>query len=51
MKAWLGRSFKEGISIGFISYSLLKLATGKGKQVHWLIYVFSLLLMVRYIIE
>jgi adenine/guanine/hypoxanthine permease len=44
-------SITEGISFGFISYSLLKLATGKAKQVHWLIYLFSALLIVRYIIE
>ncbi len=43
-------SITEGISFGFISYALLKLATGKGKQVHWLIYVFSILLIVRYVI-
>ena len=44
-------SITEGISFGFISYSLLKLVTGKGKQVHWLIYVFSVLFIIRYIIE
>jgi AGZA family xanthine/uracil permease-like MFS transporter len=44
-------SITEGISFGFISYSLLKLATGKGKQVHWLIYVFSVLFIIRYVIE
>ncbi len=44
-------SITEGISFGFISYSLLKLVTGKGKQVHWLIYVFSVLFIIRYVIE
>jgi adenine/guanine/hypoxanthine permease len=43
-------SITEGISFGFISFALLKLATGRGKEVHWLIYVFSVLLIVRYII-
>ncbi|TET71089.1 MAG: NCS2 family permease, partial [Candidatus Aminicenantes bacterium] len=36
-------SITEGIAFGFISYSLLKLVSGKGKQVHWLIYMFSAL--------
>jgi AGZA family xanthine/uracil permease-like MFS transporter len=44
-------SITEGISFGFISYALLKLVTGKGRQVHWLIYVFAVLFIIRYIIE
>lgn len=44
-------SITEGIAFGFISYSLLKLVSGKGKQVHWLIYMFSALFILRYIIR
>jgi AGZA family xanthine/uracil permease-like MFS transporter len=44
-------SITEGIAFGFISYALLKLATGKGRSVHWLVYLFSALFIVRYIIE
>jgi len=44
-------SITEGISFGFISYSLLKLASGKGRQVHWLIYFFSALFIVRYFLK
>jgi AGZA family xanthine/uracil permease-like MFS transporter len=44
-------SITEGIAFGFISYSLLKLVTGKGRQVHWLIYVFSVLFVIKYIIS
>jgi len=44
-------SITEGITFGFISYSLLKLITGKGKQVHWLIYFFALLFVLRYLIR
>jgi len=44
-------SITEGIAFGFISYSLLKLVSGKGKQVHWLIYMFSALFILRYIIK
>ena len=42
-------SITEGIAFGFISYSLLKLVTRQGKQVHWLIYLFAVLFVARYI--
>lgn len=45
----LAFSITDGISIGVISYSLLKLFTGKRKEVHWLIYLFALLFIARYI--
>lgn len=41
-------SITEGIAFGFISYSILKLITGRAKEVHWLIYLFSGLFVVRY---
>ncbi|MGB8953549.1 MAG: NCS2 family permease [Candidatus Aminicenantales bacterium] len=44
-------SITEGIAFGFISYSLLKLVSGKGKQVHWLIHLFSCLFIIRYMIK
>lgn len=44
-------SITEGISFGFISYSLLKLVTGRGKEVHWVIYLFSALFIIRYIVQ
>lgn len=43
-------SITEGIAFGFISYSLLKLVTGRRKEVHWVIYFFAALFIVRYII-
>ncbi|OGL50931.1 MAG: guanine permease [Candidatus Schekmanbacteria bacterium RIFCSPLOWO2_02_FULL_38_14] len=42
-------SITEGISFGFISYSFLKLISGRAKEVHWIVYVFSVLFLVRYI--
>ena len=42
-------SITDGIAFGFISYALLKLVSGQGKQVHWLIYLFAVLFVVRYI--
>ena len=46
-----GFSITEGIAFGFISYTLLKLFSGKFKEVHWLIILFSILFIIRYIIE
>lgn len=42
-------SITEGISFGVISYVLLKLLSGKGKKVHWLVYLFAVLFVARYI--
>ncbi len=44
-------SITEGIAFGFISYTILKLVTGQGKNVHWVIYLFSVLFIIRYIIS
>lgn len=44
-------SITDGIAFGFISYAVLKLVTGRAKEVHWLIYVFALLFVVRYAIS
>lgn len=43
-------SITDGIAFGFISYALLKLVTGRAKEVHWLIYVFAVLFVIRYAI-
>lgn len=43
-------SITEGIAFGFISYSLLKLVAGRWKEVHWIIYLFSVLFIVRYLV-
>ena len=42
-------SITEGIAFGFISYSLLKLASRRSQEVHWIIYLFSFLFILRYI--
>lgn len=42
-------SITEGIAFGFISYALLKLVARQGRQVHWLIYLFAVLFVARYI--
>ncbi len=45
----LAFSITEGISFGVISYVLLKVISGKGKRVHWLLYLFAVLFVARYI--
>jgi AGZA family xanthine/uracil permease-like MFS transporter len=46
----LATSITEGVAFGVLSYSLLKLASGRGREVHPLIYVFALLFLARYIL-
>ncbi|WP_106498162.1 NCS2 family permease [Lentibacillus sp. Marseille-P4043] len=45
----LTSSIATGISIGFITYPLLKLVTGKGKDVHWILYVFGVIFVLQMI--
>lgn len=40
-------SIATGIAVGFITYPIMKLARGKGKEVHWLIYVFAVLFLLQ----
>ena len=47
----LAVSITDGLAFGFISYSLIKLSRGEGRKVHWLIYLISLLLVIRYFIR
>jgi AGZA family xanthine/uracil permease-like MFS transporter len=35
-------SISNGIGVGFILFSLIKLLSGRGKEVHWLMYLVSL---------
>jgi AGZA family xanthine/uracil permease-like MFS transporter len=42
-------SITEGIAFGFIAYSLLKIVTGRWREVHGLVYLFAALFVVRYI--
>lgn len=45
----LAVSITEGIAFGFISYALLKLVAGRGREVHWFIYLFAVLFLIRYV--
>jgi AGZA family xanthine/uracil permease-like MFS transporter len=44
-------SITEGIAFGFIAYVLLKAAAGRARQVHWLIYLFAAVFILRYILK
>ncbi|MBN1946841.1 MAG: NCS2 family permease [Bradymonadales bacterium] len=46
----LSFSITEGIAVGFVSYSLLKLVTRRWREAHWLVHLFSLLFVARYIL-
>ena len=44
-----GRMSAKRRSFGLIAYAVLKLATGRGREAHWLAYLFAALFLVRYI--
>jgi len=41
-------SITEGIGFGFIAYAVLKLATGRAREAHPLVYLFAGLFIARY---
>lgn len=43
----LTSSIATGISFGFITYPLLKLVMGKGKEVHWMLYMFAVIFILQ----
>ncbi|WP_079480791.1 NCS2 family permease [Halobacillus salinus] len=45
----LTSSIATGIAFGFITYPLLKLVKGKGKEVHWILYVFAIIFILQMI--
>jgi AGZA family xanthine/uracil permease-like MFS transporter len=42
-------SIATGIAFGFISYSALKLFTGRGREVSWLVYLLAALFVLRFV--
>jgi AGZA family xanthine/uracil permease-like MFS transporter len=41
-------SIANGLAMGFVSYPIIKLLSGKGREVHWLVYVLACLFLLRY---
>lgn len=44
-------SIANGIGVGFIAYVLMALASGKAKQVHWLLWLISALFLVYFAVD
>lgn len=44
----LSASITEGVAFGLIAYVVLKVASGRGREVHGLLYAFALLFVARY---
>lgn len=42
-------SIATGIAVGFVVYPIVKLLTGKGREVHWIVYLLSVLFLYRFI--
>lgn len=46
----ISSSIGHAIGIGLITYTVIKMLTGKAKEVHWLTYVLSVLFLVKFFI-
>ncbi len=44
-------SITDGIAFGFISFALIKLLSGRGKEVNAFVYIFAALFVVRYVLK
>jgi len=43
-------SISNGLAIGFVSYPIVKLFCGKGRDVHWMVYLLSIIFIVGYVL-
>jgi AGZA family xanthine/uracil permease-like MFS transporter len=43
-------SIADGLALGFISYPLIKLLSGKGREVKWLMYVLAVVLIAYFVV-
>lgn len=44
-------SISNGIALGFIVYPVIKLFTGKGKDVHWLVYILGIVFVFYFLVN
>jgi AGZA family xanthine/uracil permease-like MFS transporter len=42
-------SIANGISVGLVMYPLLKLVSGRAREVHWIVYLLALLVILRFV--
>ncbi|HHU32591.1 MAG: NCS2 family permease [Zhaonellaceae bacterium] len=47
----LSYSIATGLAVGFVTYVLLSFLTGRGKDVHWVMYILSLLFVLYFIVQ
>lgn len=45
----LAYSIADGLALGFISYPAIKLLTGRGRSVHWVLHVLAVLLVIYFV--
>lgn len=45
----LSYNIADGFALGFISFTIIKLLAGKGREVSWLMYIVSILFILRYV--
>lgn len=45
----LAYSIADGLALGFISYSVIKLLTGKGRTMHWVLHLLAVLLVIYFV--
>ena len=43
-------SISNGLAIGFVSCPIIKLFCGKGKEVHWIVYLLSIIFIAGYLL-
>ncbi len=41
-------SIADGIAVGFIAFPIIKLVAGRGKEVHWLLYILAVVALVHF---
>lgn len=46
----LAYSIADGLALGFISYSVIKLLTGRGRSVHWVLHGLAMLLVLYFVL-
>ena len=44
----LSYSIANGIGAGFVSYAFIRLVQGRGREVHWLMYVVSAVFVIYF---
>ena len=45
----LSSSIADGLALGFVTYPVVKLLGGRGRDVHWLAYVIAVLLVAYFL--